>query len=233
MTSSLILSFRESLEAVLIVGIIITSLGRQQKTSMKSHVILGALLGVLVSVAAGVILFLSAQSLPEETMEVVEALMMLTASGLIAYFVIWLAAQNQSISASLSDKVTKTTSGFGLVLLAFLGIFREGFELVIFTLTNLSANASDVALGTVLGILMALVVGWLLFKSTVKLNLSWIFKGLGLILIYLGAELLEEGLVKLIPSLESVENVILVGYIGVALVIFFKSDLTRLIRRQA
>lgn len=231
MSTSFIISFRESLEAVLIVGIILTSLSHQNKQSLRRPVILGALFGVLISLAGGIVLFLSAQGLEEETMELVEGIMMLLASGLIAYFVVWLAAQSQNLSSSIKAQVAKTSTGWGLGILAFLGIFREGLELVILTLANLSANAVDVALGTLLGIFLAILVGWSLFKSTVKLNLGWIFKGLGLVLIFLGAELLEEGLVKLIPSFESFESVILVGYIAIALLVFFKSDLGKLIRK--
>jgi high-affinity iron transporter len=215
----------------LIVGIILTTLTRQNKQNLRRYVIAGAVSGILLSIVGGTVLFLSAQGLEEETMELFEGTMMLVASGLIAYFVIWMAQQNQNISASITNNVTKTSTGFGLAGLAFLGVFREGLELVIFTMANLSAQATDIALGTVSGIALAIMVGVLIFKSTVKLNLGWIFKGLGLVLIYLGAELLEEGLIKLVPSVSSFENVIFYAYILIALVIFFRSDLNRLLRK--
>jgi len=231
MFSNLVLAFRESLEAVLIVGIILATLTRQNKQSLKPYVIAGALSGILISILAGAVLFLSAQGLEEETMELFEGGMMLVASGLIAYFVIWMAQQNQNISASITSSVSKTSTGLGLAGLAFLGVFREGLELVIFTMANLSTQATDIALGTLSGIILAIIAGFLIFKSTVKLNLGWIFKGLGLVLIYIGAELLEEGLIKLIPSVSAFEDLIFFGYIIVALVIFFKTDLFKVFRK--
>jgi len=231
MTSSLILTFRESLEAALIVGIILTSLTQQNKQSLKSYVIGGALIGLAVSVIGGVYLYITAKGLDEATFTIVEGVMMLSASALIAYFVIWLSNQNQDMGASISANVAKSSTGIGLAILAFLGIFREGLELVIFTLANLSANATDVAAGTLIGVMLAALTGWLIFRSSVKLNLNWIFKGLGLVLIYLGAQQLTEGLVKLIPTVESFETIILIAYIGIALFVYLKQDLRRLTHR--
>ena len=176
---------------------------------------------------------MSAQGLEEDTMELIEGIMMLLASGLIAYFVVWLAAQNQSISGSISASVTKTSTGLGLAVLAFLGVFREGLELVVFTMANLSVHANDVALGTLIGIIGALILGVLVFKSSLKLNLSWIFKGLGLILILIGAELLAEGLVKLNSGMESVETPVMALYVILALVLFFKRDLVKLVPQNS
>ena len=229
MISSLLLAYRESLEAVLIVGIILMTLTRQNKQSLKKYVIIGAGLGVLISLLGGGALFLSAQGLEEETMELIEGVMMLLASGLIAYFVVWMANQNKGISASISQSVSTLSTGFSLALLAFLGVFREGLELVIFTLANLSAQTVDIASGTVIGILLAIVSGLIIFKSTFKLNLNWIFNALALVLIFIGAELIEEGLIKLIPSTSVYEDLVFYGYNIVALVIFFRQDLKKLI----
>jgi high-affinity iron transporter len=221
------------LEAVLIVGIILATLTQQNKQVLKPYVIIGASVGVAVSILGGSLLFMSAQGLNEETMALIEGIMMLTASGLIAYFVVWLSAQSHSISSSISASVTKTSTGLGLAVLAFLGVFREGLELVVFTMANLSAHANDVALGTLIGIVGALILGVLVFRSSIKLNLSWIFKGLGLILILIGAELLAEGLVKLNSGLESFETPVMVLYTLVALTLFFKRDLLKLVRKTA
>jgi high-affinity iron transporter len=231
MIPNLVLAFRESLEAVLIIGIILTTLTRQNKQGLKPYVIAGSLSGIGLSILVGTSIFLSSQGFEEETMELFEGGMMLVASGLIAYFVIWMAQQNQNISASITSSVSKTTTGLGLAGLAFLGVFREGLELVIFTMANLSAQATDIALGTVSGIVVAVITGILIFRSTVKLNLGWIFRGLGLVMIYIGAELLEEGLIKLIPSASAIEDLLFFGYIIVALVVFFKTDLIRLVRK--
>jgi high-affinity iron transporter len=230
MTTSLFLSLRESLEAVLIVGIILSTLTQQHKDKLKPYVYIGTLAGLLVSLIGGFLLYSSAQALEEETLEIIEGIMMLVASGLIAYFVIWLSQQNTDASASLSNKVSKTSTGIGLALLAFFGILREGSELVVFTLANLSTQANDVALGTILGIGLAVLIGIVIFKSSIKLNLNWIFKILGLVLIFIGSDLFVEGLIEFSHNLESIELWIQGVYIVVSLWIFLKEDLWKLLK---
>ncbi len=58
-------------------------------------------------------------------------------------------------------------------------------------------------------------------------------QGLGLILILIGAELLAEGLVKLNSGMESVETPVMALYVILALVLFFKRDLVKLVRKTA
>lgn len=232
MTQGLVLSFRESLEAVLIVGIILSTLKRQQQTHLAKTVILGAGTGALIAALGGILLGFGIQSLDEEILEIIEALMRLLASGLIAYFMIWLSAQNQSISESISASITASSTGLGLFILAFTGVFREGLELVILILANLKAGTGDLALGTLIGLVLALAIGWIVFKSSVKLNLNWIFKTLSLVLIGIGGQLLAEGLVGFFPSLETAESVITGLYIVVALTLYFRQDLQSIVKRQ-
>lgn len=233
MSSSLFLSFRESLEAVLIVGIILSALKHQNKPQLSKVVISGAITGLLVAVVVGTLLGLGIQSLDEEILEVIEAGLRILASGLIAYFIVWMSNQNQSISALLGASVSASSTGLGLFALAFTGVLREGMELVILTLANLNSGAVELASGTLIGIVLALAVGWIVFKSSVKFNLSWIFRGLSLVLIVIGSELLAEGLVGFFPALEEAERLIIGFYIVVAVTLYFRQDLKSVIKRPA
>lgn len=231
MITNLITSFRESLEAVLIVGIILSTLTQQHKEKLKSYVVLGAIGGMLVSMIGGIILFDSIHLLDSATYRQIQGFMMLVASGLVAYFVVWLAQQNKQISFSINDRIAKTSTGIGLALLAFLGILREGLELVIYTLSNLTVQATDVAIGTIVGFILAIVCGWLIFKTSIKLNVNWIFKILGLILIYIGAGLFAEGILKFIPNgSDLLEFAFLVGYGVIALIIYLRNDVKKILR---
>jgi len=144
--------------------------------------------------------------------------------------VVWIAQQNKDYSLSISKNVSKASTGFGLAVLAFFAILREGLELVVFTLANLNSQANDVALGTILGVLIAVVIAIVIFKFSIKLNLTWIFKILGLVLIVIGADLLAEGLVKFFPGLEDYELLIQLGYGLPALLLFLKQNIRRLIK---
>lgn len=232
MLSSLILSFREGLEAVLVVGIILTYLTQINKQKLAKYVYWGTMLGVLVGVIGGYIGFTEAKEMEEEGEELFEAIMMLVSSGLIGYFVVWMANQNRNISQSIRSSVDKASTGFGLFILAFLSVVREGIELVAFILTKVSENASSIALGTGIGIILAVALGYGIFKTSLKFNLKVIFKILGIALIFIGAELFGESLAKLVPALgELLEEGGAILFGGISILYFLKDDIRTLIKR--
>lgn len=158
---------------------------------------------------------------------------MLLSSGLIAYFIVWMANQNRNIASSLKNSVDKNATGFGLLILSFLSVFREGIELVIFILTKIDEHLSNVAFGTALGIVLSIIVGYAIFKTSLKLNLKVIFKALGVILIFIGAELMGEGLVKFIPFGGELLEIIGAGlFIVVSLIYFLKDDINKYLKRE-
>ncbi|KOO47070.1 FTR1 family iron permease [Priestia koreensis] len=228
MTSSLLLAFREGLEAFLVIGIILTQLAKVNKKSLSRFVYIGAALGLIVSIVVGTVSFNEAKELEEGSEELFEGIMMLVAAGLIAYFILWL-HRNSDVSASIKSSVNNTASGVGLLILSFLSVFREGMELVIFNLTQISNHAPSIATGSIIGIVLALGVAYLFVKATVKLRLNWIFKGLGILLILLGGELFAEGLVKLFEGGgEALEMIALAVFIIPSLYILLKNDIQKL-----
>jgi high-affinity iron transporter len=233
MISSLFISFREGLEAALIIAIILAYLYQSGNKAVAKYAYIGAGLGIIVSLVAGFFSFREAQKLGEKSEGIFEGIMMLAASGLILYFIVWMGNQSGNISANIKNKVSNNTSAAGLFILSFLSVFREGMELVIFTLGKINQKASDVAIGSVVGILLAVLLTYIIFKSSIKLNLKIVFKILGLILIYIGAEMFAEGILKFIKFKEEVmEMILLAVFIIPSLYIFLKNDFMKLMKKE-
>lgn len=232
MVSSLLLSFRESFEAALVIGIILAYLVQTNRNDLSKFVYFGALLGFIVSIIGGFMGFREAKEMGEESEGVFKGVMMLISSGLIAYFVIWMGNQASNISAGIKDKVKNNSNGIGLLLLGFLSVFREGMELVIFTLTKINEKASDVALGSALGIVFAIILAYIIFKSSIKFNIKLIFKVLGLALIYIGAEMFSEGILKFIQLDDIFEIIFMVVFILPSLYFFLRSDIVKYLKRS-
>jgi high-affinity iron transporter len=186
---------------------------------------------VVVSLGAGIFVFIKANELGEEGREIFENIMRLIAAGLIMNFIAWMSSQARNMSADIKSRLNKGNGAFGLFLLSFLSIFREGMELCIFTLTKISQNALNVVIGTILGIILAILLAYIIFRSSVKFNLKLIFKGLGLILIYLGAEMFSEGILGLakMPE-EPFEIILIILYALPAVYLFFKKDIQNIRR---
>lgn len=233
MLDSLFLSFREGLEAALIIGIILATLSQLNRKHLAKVVGFGTIAGVIGSLILGWGLFTFAQSISHEAEEIMEAVMRIVAAGLIAYFILWL-HRNQQVAGKIKGQTEKSSSSkIGLFLLAFLSVIREGMELMVFNMTKISESAGTVALGSIIGIVAAALVAYVIFKTTIKLNLSLIFKALGLILVFLGGEMFAEGIVELLEThSEAMEILFLAVFIVPALFILLKDDMARF-RRAA
>lgn len=184
----------------------------------------------LISILAGFIGFNEAKELGEE---VFENIMRLLASGLIVYFIVWVGNQSKDISANIKNKVGSSTSAFGILVLSFLSVFREGMELCIMILTNITKNASNVALGIGIGLILAVTLTYIIFKSSIKFNLGLIFKILGVILIYLGAEMFAESILGFTELAEDpYEAIFIVLFAIPTLYFFFKNDVKKLLKKD-
>ncbi|MEQ8154359.1 MAG: FTR1 family protein [Clostridiaceae bacterium] len=232
MVSSLFLSFREGLEGALVVGVILAYLLNIGRKDLTKFVYYGALSGVAISLIGGFIGFREASELGEKGKETFENVMKLAAAGLIMYFIVWIGTQSKNISADIKNKAGSNTNAAGLFLLSFLSVFREGMELCIFTLTKISENASGIAAGTALGIILAVIITYIIFKSSIKLNLKLIFKVLGLLLIYLGAEMFAEGILGLAELGEEPFEALFMALFAIpSLYIFLKKDIQKILKR--
>lgn len=232
MLSSLLISFREGLEAALVVSIILTCLYQSDKKDSSKFVYYGAVIGAVVSLIGGFTAFRGVQTLSKESEELFKSIMKLVASGLITYFIVWMGNQSNNISSDIKNKVKSNSNAVGLFVLSFLSVFREGMELCIFIFTKVSENASDIALGSSIGIILAIILTYVIFKTSVRFNLKLIFKVLGLVLIYMGAGMFSEGILKFIPLGEKFFGPIFMAlFIIPSLYFFMKSDIQKLLKK--
>jgi high-affinity iron transporter len=188
-----IIGFREGLEAALIVGIVI---GYLVKTGQAARARV-AWAGVAAAVAASVLLALGLSAVGAElegaAEEIFEGATMLLAVFVLTGMIFWMRAQARYLKSSLEHELQQAvTSGAALTLfgVAFLAVFREGVETAL--LLAAAAFAND-GLGTLIGALLglgaAVVMGWLLYTTTVRLNLRVFFSVTSLLLLFFAAGL--------------------------------------------
>lgn len=227
MLGSLVLAFRESFEAALVVGIILAQLAKIERSDLNKSVYIGAGLGVLLSAIVGVSGFEELGEIFEES-PVVAGIMYLVSASLIAYFILWMHKHNNVVT-TVKNQIARNTSAVGLFILSFLSVAREGVELITFSLTQISESATAVGLGNLLGILLAVIFAGVIFKVSAKFNLNIIFKVLGAILIFVGGSMLGEGLETLGVN-EAISTIAMVLFIVLALVYYFINDIKKITR---
>lgn len=197
MGAAFIIALREGIEAALIVSIILaylTQLGRRD----RAHLVWwGTALAVAVSVAAGGAIFGLGAEFEGTAEQIFEGLVTLAAVGVLTWMIFWMRRQGARIRSELQEKVDTAlvTGGLALAALAFTAVLREGIETALFIFA--AARGTAVAsvgiggqlLGAVLGLAVAVVLGVLLYRGGIRMNLRSFFRVTGAILVVVAAGL--------------------------------------------
>jgi high-affinity iron transporter len=182
------------MEAALIVGIVAAFLGQQGRRDALRQVWVGVAIAVTICVAIGVLLQLISQDLPQQQQEGLETVVGAIAVVMVTYMILWMRRHARDLRGDLEDQAGSALakgSAKALVLMAFLAVLREGFETVVFLLATFhaSGNATASWLGAVLGILLAVVLGYGIYKGGIHINLGRFFRVTGIVLVIIAAGL--------------------------------------------
>ena len=173
-----IITFRETLEAALIIGIIYTVISRQGLKKEVNQLWYGVFASVIASVVVAIFLNSIKESIGNESIEkLVEATLMYITAGLLWYVIFWL-AEHVSNKEALQDqtKVAMETAGWGVFFLVFFAILREGFETAIFLMGSFSVLGTFSYLGFFLGMILAIAIGYLVVVQGRRVNLNKFFQ---------------------------------------------------------
>jgi high-affinity iron transporter len=215
MLPSFLISLREGLEAALIIGIVIGALhkvGRKEYIPIVWQGVAGA---VVVSLLAAFLLNWLGAEYEGRAEEIFEGVMMLGAALILTWMIFWMQRQADSFKQNLETEVDQAAqAGNGkraLFILAFLAVTREGLELSLFlTATNITSETWQILTGSILGLVISISLGFLIFATTYRFNLARFFKVTNIILILFAAGLVAHGIHELneagmVPPL--IENV--------------------------
>jgi high-affinity iron transporter len=197
MLPSYILSLREGLEAALIIGIVLGALRQMRRRDLSNAVWAGTLSALVVSTAAAILLTRLGMELKDPAEAIFEGITMLFAASILTWMIFWMAHQSRNIKADLESGVQQAsqTGKRGLFFLAFIALLREGVELALFlTAAVFASNTHLTLLGTLLGLATAILLGAMLFATSIRLNLRRFFQVTGFLLILFAAGLVAYGI---------------------------------------
>ncbi|MGD2104381.1 MAG: FTR1 family protein [Anaerolineae bacterium] len=201
MFASALITLREGLEAALIVGIVLGVLGKLGRSDRVRPVWAGVLAAVAVSVVAGLLLNVMGVAFEGRGEAIFEGIAMLLAAGVLTWMIFWMQRQGRKIQADLEMDVRRAVSqesSWALFSLSFVAVVREGIETVLFlTAAALSATASQTLIGGALGLVAAIVIGWLIFAVGRELNVRAFFQVTGILLVLFAAGLVAHGVHEL------------------------------------
>jgi len=197
MFPSFLLSLREGIEAALIICIVLGVLKKVGKTQYSKYIWRGTWSAALVSLISALILNAIGASFEGAAEEIFEGFAMLIAAGVLTWMIFWMQKQARTMQTELEADVRRAVlgqSGKALFLLAFVAVLREGIELALFlTAAAATSTAQQTLIGSLLGLTASAAIGWLLFRTTVQLNLKAFFQVTSVLLLLFAAGLVAHG----------------------------------------
>jgi high-affinity iron transporter len=201
-----VITFREGLEAALVVAIVASYLKRTGHQNLNRYLYSGAAAAVGASVLVGMSVSAVYGELTGVSEGIFDGVASLTATVVLTYMILWMMRHAQTMRAELERKLEMTiTAGqmLGIVALSFVAVFREGFETVLFLTTLAIIDSSGTLTGAAAGSIAVIAIGALLMRGIYRLDLNKLFRVTSIILIFFAAGLAGYGVHELIEAGES------------------------------
>ncbi|MBZ9560113.1 MULTISPECIES: FTR1 family protein [unclassified Modicisalibacter] len=198
MLTSFLITFREGLEAFLLVGVILVHLAKLDARRYFRYIYLGVAAGLVVSFVAAVMFQVVVDQFHQQQYrQIFMAVIMLTAAAVLTYMVTWMSRQAGRKVSQVHEDLSQLVSGgdvLGLSLLAFVSIAREGLETVLFfsalTYSGGAGGLQGSVTGALIGLVAAVALVWVVFSRARKVPLQPLFRYTSLLLIVIAAGLL-------------------------------------------
>jgi high-affinity iron transporter len=189
-----VIGLREGIEASLIVGIVAAFLRQQGRPDALRRMWVGVTAAIVLCLAVGIGLEVLNENLPQRQQEMLETVIAIVAVVMITYMIVFMRKHARHMRQELETRAGAALaagSASALVLMAFLAVLREGFETAVFLVATLDASTSrgSAVLGALLGVLVACVIGYLIYRGGLRINLARFFTGTALVLVLVAAGL--------------------------------------------
>ena len=202
MLGNFLIGLREGLEAALVVSILVAYLVKTDRRDLLPRIWGGIALAVGVCTAVTVGLSLLERQLTFESQEMIGGGLSIVAVGFVTWMIFWMAGAARTMASELRGRVDAVAEGsrWGLVLVAVLAVGREGLEttLFLYTATRQATDGGERSsvepiLAALLGIAVAVAIGYLMYRGAVSINLTRFFTWTGAFLVIVAAGVLAYG----------------------------------------
>ena len=199
-SGGLVTGVREGVEAALIVSIILTYLSRTGNARQAGRIWAGVLIAIAASATVGFLLYQTVGGLPAPYEQAFEGITLLAAAAVVTWMLFWMRRQAAAVRSELHaalDRALSEGGTWGMVLLAFTAVLREGLETAVFLLGQVTAASQgdpagplSVLVGAIGGLLVAAFLGYGFYRGSRRINLASFFRWTGIALVFIAAGLL-------------------------------------------
>ncbi|HEV2451652.1 MAG TPA: FTR1 family protein [Streptosporangiaceae bacterium] len=202
MLATLVIFLRESVEASMIIAILLAYLNRLGRRDRFRDVFAGVGAALVLATAGGVVAYVTIHNYAGSRVQTIfETVTYLVAAAVLTYMTFWMRDHARGLSAELRARAEAALDGkarLGIGLLAFQAVGREGLESVVFTLAIVFSTSTAGALGgAALGLAGGLSIAFVIYRLGHRLNLARFFTVIGVLLMVFAAGLLADAVQNL------------------------------------
>lgn len=204
MWNALIVVWRESLEAMLVIGILLSWIARQAEPApLRRGLWSGAAVGVALAGVLAVATWNVQDEFGTEALERFQLAMVLGAAALILHMVLWMHAHGRAMKRELEQAAERAAGGaraaLGIAAIAMLAVAREGAETVIFLYgLGMEGALAELAGGAAAGFALAAATAWTVARGARFLNMRALFRASEILLLLIATSLLVAGIDRMI-----------------------------------
>lgn len=199
--ANFLIALREGLEAALIVSILIAYLVKINRRDLLPALWTGIAFAAIVPLSAGAFMTWGPYTLSFQAQEILGGTLSLLAVAMVSWMILWMGKNSAALAGDLrgkADEALATGSTWAIIWLAVISVGREGIETAVFTWATVKASAHGSSwqpvLGVVSGLAISIILGWLIYAGSVRINLSKFFRYTGILLIFVAAGIVSYGI---------------------------------------
>ncbi len=201
MLGQYLITFREVLEAALITSIVIGYLDRTGRKTLTKYIWYGVISATITSIILGTSILIAYGTLAKPIQALFEGVAALIAVAVLSSMIYWMATKGKKLKSEMEKKIESiATRGatLGLISFAFIAVFREGLETVLFLTPFLVTDMVGTIGGALLGITTALALVYGLFVLGRKIDIRKFFYFTSIMLVLLAGGLAGYGIHEII-----------------------------------
>ena len=202
MIANLLIALREGLEAALVVSIIVAYLVKTDRRDALPKLWIGVGLATLIPLVAGAIMTWGPKTLTFQGQEILGGTLSFVAVGLVTWMIFWMGKNARELKGELEGSLSKALaedgSGWGVVWIAVVAVGREGVETALFVWatvrSSIETSIMQTTVGVVTGLVIAIVLGVLIYQGAVRINFRIFFATTGYFLVVVAAGIVAYGI---------------------------------------
>lgn len=192
MLANFMIGLREGLEAALVIGILVAYLKKQGRQADVRRVIVGVISAIAISIVAGLALNLLVADAEDGANQLIGGFASLLAVVFVTWMIFWMAKHSRSLPSEMHNKLAAASGSIAVTAIGFFAVVREGIETSIFlwSATEAAGQGPVTIWGAVFGLITAALLGYAIYRGSLRLNLRLFFAVTSSFLILVSAGIL-------------------------------------------